>query len=91
MLKKSLAVSFVGLGLAMVGGGSASAAVSAGPSNGVDGSAVAVAGDQGGVLTVAAPVAGARCAAPLYGGAFVGGSTPMGQQSVACDDADSPV
>ncbi len=91
MLKKSLAVSFAGLGLSMVAAGSASASISAGPSSGFGGSIVAVTGDQSGLLTVDAPLVDARCAAPWYGSAVLGGSTPIGQQNVTCNDVKAPV
>jgi hypothetical protein len=91
MLRTSLAVSFVGLGLTMAGAGTASAGITTGPSSGFGGSTVAVTGDQSGLLTVDAPLVDLRCATPWYGSAVIGGSTPIGQQNVTCDDVKAPV
>jgi hypothetical protein len=91
MLKKSLAVSFAGLGLTMVAAGTASATITTAPSSGFGGSTVAVTGDQSGILTVNSPLVDLRCATPWYGSAVLGGSTPIGQQNVTCDDVKTPV
>ena len=60
-------------------------------SSGFGGPTVAVTGDQSALLTVDATVVDARCAAPWYGSAVLGGSTPIGSQNVVCDDVKHPV
>jgi hypothetical protein len=46
---------------------------------------------QDGLLNLDSPVADARCAAPWYGSAVAGGSTPLHMQNVVCNSVNAPV
>ncbi len=92
MFVKSLAVAAGSAVMVLAAGGSAMASdVCAGESSGFGGSTVAVTGSQSAAITIDAPLVDARCATPWYGSAVLGGSTPIGQQNVVCDDVKAPV
>ena len=92
MFLKSLAVAAGSTALVLMAGGSAMAAdICTAESTGFGGSTVAVNGSQSGVLTVNTALVDGRCAAPWYGSAVLGGSTPIGSQNVVCDDLKAPV
>jgi len=85
MLKKTLCV--VGLGAAAC----AVSAAPAGADTGAFGGSSVVAPDQSGLVIIDAPLIDLRCAAPWFGSAVLGGSLPIGMQSVVCDEVKSPV
>ena len=92
MILKSLAVAAGSVAAVLAAGGSAFADDVVVPgSNGFGGSTVVVGDVQSGVVVVDAPVADARCIAPWYGSSVIGGSTPIGQMNVVCDDINNPV
>ena len=94
MLKKTIAVSVAGLGAAVTSvatAGAACATITVSPSTGFGGSTVVIAGHQSTVVGFDAPVLDARCALPWYGSSVIGGSTPIGQMNVTCDDIKAEV
>jgi hypothetical protein len=46
---------------------------------------------QNGLVNLDSPVADARCAAPWYGSAVAGGSTPLHMQNVVCDAVNASI
>lgn len=46
---------------------------------------------QDGIVNLDSPVADARCAAPWYGSAVAGGSTPLRQQNVVCNAVNAEI
>jgi hypothetical protein len=92
MFVKSLAVAAGSAALALVASGTAMAGeVCTGESDGFGGSTVAVTGSQSGAVTIDSDVVDGRCAAPWYGSAVIGGSTPIGSQNLVCDDIKAPI
>ena len=80
--------------LCTIGLVAAAGAVSAGAASadsGLFGSDGASAPDQNGLVNINAPLVDLRCAAPWFGSAVLGGSLPIGEQALVCDEVKAPI
>jgi hypothetical protein len=79
------------VGLVVAVGAVSTGVANADVQGGLFGSDGAYAPDQNGLININAPLVDARCLAPWFGSAVLGGSLPIGEQAIVCDDVKAPI